>query len=153
MGLSLVSDKIHNAFVSNDFGKTLFHGHSYTGNLLSCAVALASLELTTSNECLEARNRIEKNHLGFKDTLRKFFCIHNIRSRGTILAFDLIVEDAGYGSSVRKRIVDFFISKGILIRALGNVIYLLPPYCISDEQLQYCYDAIEEFLNDFQNKN
>lgn len=153
MGLTLVSDKIHDAFVSNDFGKTLFHGHSYTGNLLSCAVALASLELTTSNDCVEARNRIAQSHQVFMKTLSSFECITNIRSRGTIVALDLMVKDAGYGSTVRKRIVEFFISKGVLIRPLGNVIYLLPPYCISAEQLQYCYDTIVEFLIEFQNQN
>jgi adenosylmethionine-8-amino-7-oxononanoate aminotransferase len=71
---------------------------------------------------------------------------------GTILAFDLKVEDAGYASAVRKKILNFFFANGVLIRPLGNVIYLLPPYCISPEQLQFCYDKILEFLNTFESR-
>jgi len=150
MGITMVSDRIHEEFVSHDFAKTLFHGHSFTGNLLSCAAANASFDISVSEECAKSRKFIADSHLEYCESLRGFLCVKNLRTCGTILAFDLDVNDAGYASVVRREILSFFIAKGILIRPLGNVIYLLPPYCITKEQLQFCYSGIMEFLNGFE---
>lgn len=152
MGLTMFSEDIYQTFKSADFSKTLFHGHSFTGNLLSCAAAVASLGLTTSDECAASRNFISEKHRQFCEKLKNFECAENMRTCGTILAFDLKVEDAGYASAVRKKILNFFLANGVLIRPLGNVIYLLPPYCISPEQLQFCYDKILDFLNTFESR-
>lgn len=147
LGVTSCSENIYEAFLSDssDKVKTFFHGHSYTANPLACAVSFASAELLEKEETQKAIIRISQRHITFAKEIRSNKRLKDVRHLGTILALEFVGED-GYFSKMRNELYQFFISKGILIRPLGNVIYLVPPYCISDEDLDYIYNAIVEFL-------
>ncbi|MCG3168082.1 MAG: Adenosylmethionine-8-amino-7-oxononanoate aminotransferase [Bacteroidia bacterium] len=147
LGVTTCTEKIYAAFLSDGSEKikTFFHGHSYTANPLACAVAVASLELLEKEEIQDAIKRISEKHKLFSGKVKHLKTVKETRHLGTILAIELVGE-AGYFSKMRNELYQFFISRGILIRPLGNVIYLVPPYCISDEDLDYVYHAIFEFL-------
>ncbi len=148
LGLTTANAKIVAAFNSPDALKTLYHGHSYTGNPLACAVALESLKITLEEECIDNRARIEQKHSTFLNHIQLHSKIKDIRLQGTILAMELDTGEAStYFNSIREKIYPYFISKGILLRPLGNVIYILPPYVIKDQDLDDIYQAIEDFLN------
>ncbi|GAB3245843.1 adenosylmethionine--8-amino-7-oxononanoate transaminase [Larkinella harenae] len=148
LGITTCTQEIYNAFLSEDRFKTLFHGHSFTANPLACTAALASLDLLLSDETQASIQRIVRRHNNFADQLRQKTGVKNVRQRGTILAFDL---DAGgssrsYFSNIRDVAYQFLQEQGVLMRPLGNVLYIFPPYCITDEQLDIVYNAIERLL-------
>ncbi len=147
LGVTSCSENIYEAFLSDSSDKvrTFFHGHSYTANPLACAVSIASAELLEKEETQKTILRISQRHITFANEIRGNKRLKNVRCLGTIIAMEFEGED-GYFSKMRNELYQFFISKGILIRPLGNVIYLVPPYCISDEDLDYIYNAIVEFL-------
>jgi adenosylmethionine-8-amino-7-oxononanoate aminotransferase len=148
LGVTSCSDKIIAGFQTHDPTKTFFHGHSYTANPIACAAANASFELLNSSECQANINRISTLHLSFINKVKNHRKIKVVNSIGTILSIELTSDEStSYLNSSRKKIYQFFIGKNILLRPLGNVIYVLPPYIITDDQLQMVYNAIEEFLN------
>ena len=158
LGVTSCTQEIYEAFLSEDRKKTLFHSHSFTANPLACTAGLASLDLLLTDEMDGKILKINRLHSLFKeklfgnvvggDTNHGASSIHNIRIKGTILAIEIqTTEGTSYFNNIRDIAYQFFIEKGILIRPLGNVIYLLPPYCISEEDLIYIYGCIEEFLN------
>ncbi len=150
MGVTTCTDKIQEAYRSNDLMKTFFHGHSFTGNPMTCAVANASLDLLLTDECESNRQRINDRHRGFELELMKHQLVRNTRVLGTIIAFELNTErDTSYFNEARHHLYPYFIDKGILIRPLGNVIYLIPPYIISDKDLSFIYTSILNFLNEY----
>lgn len=147
LGITACNSKIESAFQSEELIKALLHGHSYTGNPTICAAANASFELFESPICKANIERINRRHKGFMAQLRSFDNVENIRLRGTIVAFDLKgFGETGYDSDARKKIYPYFLERGVLIRPLGNVMYLLPPYVITDEELDQVYAAILKFL-------
>jgi len=147
LGITACAQKIEDAFKSDQWSQALLHGHSYTGNPLACAVANASFEIFTSDTCQNNIARINQKHQGFCDLLAAFDNVENIRLQGTIVAFDLKgFGETGYESKARKNIYPYFLERGILIRPLGNVIYLMPPYIITDDELDFVYEEILKFL-------
>lgn len=153
MGATSCTQNIFDAFLSDDKTKTLYHGHSYTGNPLACAAAIASLDLYEEKSCEENILRISYRQDAFRKQIKHYQCISNVRVTGTILAIELkTAEGSSYLSSVRNSIYNFFMEKGILLRPLGNILYVLPPYCISDEDLDYIYTSIIEFLESNNNQ-
>jgi adenosylmethionine-8-amino-7-oxononanoate aminotransferase len=150
MGVTSCTDEIQAAYRSNDLMKTFFHGHSFTGNPIIAAVANASLDILLSAESGENRSRLNKRHLEFYQQIKDHPMVRNPRVIGTILAFDLNTEkDTSYFNEARHHLYPYFIEKGLLIRPLGNVIYLIPPYVISDEDLNYVYQTILKFLEEY----
>ena len=148
LGLTLSSQKIYDVFYSTDRNKTFYHGHSYTGNPLSCAAACASLDLLEQASTLDNIKRIIQKHTDFKPILQQRSEVAAVRHLGTILAIDIkTAENTSYFNKIRDKIYQFFIQKGILIRPLGNTIYLVPPYCISNSELDTIYNAIKALLN------
>lgn len=125
--------------------KTFFHGHSYTANPISCAAALASLDLLEKEECITNIRRIGEKHKEFAEKLKGKPGIKEVRCKGTIIAIEFDTGKSGYFSDLRAQLYGYFLDRGILLRPLGNVIYILPPYCITDEELDYVYTAIREF--------
>lgn len=148
MGVTTCTAKIYDAFLSDHFmSKTFFHGHSFTANPIACASANASLDLLLKDDVQESIKNIQTRHQAFAESLVKNEEVENVRVMGTILALDVKSEViTGYGNAVRDEINQFFIEKGILLRPLGNTLYLLPPYCITDEQLDFIYEMIEEYV-------
>lgn len=148
MGLTAVSERIVKVFDVADRTKAFFHGHSYTANPLACAAANASMKILLTKKCEQDIQRITGQHSAYLSTFKKTKEVKEIRQRGTILAIELHAEDSGYTSSIKERIYDFFMARDLLLRPLGNVIYIIPPYVISNAELKRLYDAIDDFLID-----
>ena len=147
LGATTCTQAIYDAFLSTDKHKTLFHGHSFTANPLACAAALASMDLLLLPETQASIQRIAQRHTHFADQLATQPTVATIRQRGTILAFDLQAgEQTSYFNNIRDTAYQFLVDHGILMRPLGNVLYLMPPYCTTDEQLTYTYQQINQLL-------
>ncbi len=141
------TQNIYDAFLSTEKQKMFLHGHSYTANPLGCAAAIASLEVFETENTFEKIARIEKQHAAFAETLKNNKRVKEVRMRGTILAIEIQTDEAsGYLNNIRDRAYQFFIERKIILRPLGNVIYILPPYCISNDDLKKVYEAISDFL-------
>lgn len=153
LGVTSCSEKIVSAFQSSDTSKTFYHGHSYTANPIACAAANASFELLMEAACQESIERISKNHLSFATEVRNHHAIKNLRNLGTILAIELHTQEGtSYFSEIRKKIYPFFLERNILLRPLGNVIYILPPYIVTSDELRVIYNALKEFLDQLTEK-
>ncbi|MCP9198937.1 adenosylmethionine--8-amino-7-oxononanoate transaminase [Gramella sp. GC03-9] len=148
MGLTSCSQKIYDAFYSDELAKGLFHGHTYTANPLACAAALAGLELLISEEIQQNIGHISRRNKDFCEKLKENSKVSNVRSMGVIMAFELNVETDRYGS-LRNQLFKFFMDKGVFLRPLGNTIYILPPYVISDAELNIVYNTIETCISEF----
>jgi len=149
LGVTSCNAKIFDAFLSDDKSKTLFHGHSYTANPLACTAGLASLDLLEKGDCWDNIKRIEHQNKSFYDKFKNHKHVKDIRQCGTIIAIEIETGDkTGYFSNIRDKAYNFFLDKGIILRPLGNVIYIMPPYCIKEDDLNYIYQSIEEFLGD-----
>ena len=143
MAITACKQKIFDAFLSSDKMKTFFHGHSFTGNPMGCAASLASLDLLEAQETTNRIARISILHSLFAKTLKKQQGIKNIRQQGTILAFDIVTnQEDGYFNDIKEQLYSGFLSEGIILRPLGNTIYIMPPYCITDAELERVYVAI-----------
>lgn len=145
LGVTVASEEIYRSFLSEDRRRTFFHGHSYTGNPLACAAANASLSLLLAPECNAARARIEAQHRRALDRLQQTGRTRWPRVMGTIAAFDL-VANAGYLSPIGSELAAYARKHGVLIRPLGNVVYLMPPYRITEEQLETVWNVIHDFI-------
>ncbi|RXR35337.1 adenosylmethionine--8-amino-7-oxononanoate transaminase [Flavobacterium piscinae] len=147
MAVTSFTQEIFDGFLSNDVNKALFHGHTFTGNPTGCAAALASIELLFSNEMQENISRIEQQHLQFAHRLKKYPNVQNCRTLGIILAFEIKRETTeSYYGDFRNKLYAFFIENGIILRPVGNTIYVLPPYVTTNEQLEIIYKTIEKAL-------
>jgi adenosylmethionine-8-amino-7-oxononanoate aminotransferase len=150
LGVTTCTEKIISAYRHTDLMKTFFHGHSYTANPIVCAAANASLDLLLQPSCIASIARITEKHQEFAKKLTTYQNknkVKNIRVQGVILAFDFITtQETSYINEARSSLYDFFIAKNILLRPLGNVVYVLPPYCITDEELDVIYEAILALL-------
>lgn len=148
LGVTAYSQKIANAFQSPEHSKTFYHGHSFTGNPISCSAALASLELFEQENTFDKIQAIHSSHLDFADELDQFTMVENARVQGTILAFDLVSDhkEYFYTNPIKQILTRFYLEQGVILRPLGNVVYILPPYCITNESLQKVYQVIRESL-------
>ena len=148
LGLTVTNDNIYNAFLSDEKSNALLHGHSFTGNPIVCAAACANLDLFEKEETWESIESICKQNLIFKSKIEGHIAIKEIRVCGTILAIEIQTGEGNtYFSNIRDIAYRYFLSKGLLIRPLGNVIFINPPYSITTTELQKVYHEIEEFLN------
>jgi adenosylmethionine-8-amino-7-oxononanoate aminotransferase len=143
LGVTACTDMIYQAYVNDDTYKTFFHGHSFTANPLSCTAALASLDLFENNHCLDKTAWITAAHQVFIRVLEeKSYPVKDIRLAGTILAFEIEQGKDGYLNSISTTVTQLSLSKGVYLRPLGNTLYIMPPYCITEEELQKVYDCI-----------
>lgn len=145
LAATVCTERIYDAFYSEDPRKTLYHGHSYTANPLGCAAALASMDLLEKTE--ERFYRMEDWHGQGLAKLAENPRLHRLRVCGSIAAMDVVVEDEeGYLNQVGALLRERFLERGFLLRPLGNVIYILPPYCMERDQLDAVYDSIREVV-------
>jgi adenosylmethionine-8-amino-7-oxononanoate aminotransferase len=144
LGVTAASEDVFEAFRTTDRRQTLFHGHSYTGNPLACAAARATLALLDDG-CAARRDAIEAVHRAHLERLGAHPRVRNPRVLGTVAAFDLADED-GYLAEAGPALQRFALGEGVLLRPLGNAVYLLPPYCITPEEVGRVYEVIERFL-------
>lgn len=147
LGVTSCTTRITDAFKSRDHNKTFFHGHSYTANPITCAAANASFELLMEETCHAQIKKISELHIAFREKIKHADAVLDVRCIGTILAIELnTAEGTSYFNDIRKEILTYFLQRNILLRPLGNVMYILPPYIIQEEQLREIYICIEEFL-------
>lgn len=146
LGITACAQLIYDAFYNDDIMKAFYHGHSFTANPLACASALASLDLLEKDECRINIQNIIESHQQFSKTLNEIPALENVRQTGTILAFDIKTKTAtDYFNSVRDKLYQHFIENGILLRPLGNTVYVMPPYCITADDLKFVYHTIMKF--------
>jgi adenosylmethionine-8-amino-7-oxononanoate aminotransferase len=147
MGATVCTRQIHEAFVSVDRARTFYHGHSYTGNPIAAAAAVASLQIFECEPVFERINAIAKIHCQRLDSIRDHRAVGEVRAIGTVAAVELRADDAGYGSRLKPKLYKFFLDAGILLRPLGNIVYVMPPYTISPDELHYIHDRVAESLD------
>lgn len=148
MGITSCSEKIYSAFYSDDLSKGFFHGHTYSANPLACIAALSGIELLTSKEIQDQIKFISKSHLKFTEALKIKAIVKEVRCKGVILALDLNLEINRYGN-LRDELYRKFLELGVYLRPLGNTIYILPPYTISNNELKKVYQAIENVIDQY----
>jgi adenosylmethionine---8-amino-7-oxononanoate aminotransferase len=147
MGATVLTHKIFESFESPDPARAFWHGHSYTGNPLACAAALANLEIFRSEPVFDRIGAISNVHAERLSRLAQNPKVGDARHIGTMGAIELRAADSGYLSALRPRLYKFFLDRDILLRPLGNVMYVLPPYCTPPGELHRVYDAIEEAVH------
>ena len=144
LAVTMCSAEIFEAHLSPDRAKALFHSSSFTANPIACAAALANLDIWEKGAAREAMARTctlqEERLARFAQNPR----FRNVRRIGTIAALDLAVEEEGYLATIGLELTRFFNARGLLLRPLGPTIYVLPPYCVTGEDLDLAYATIEE---------
>ncbi|MBA3603023.1 MAG: adenosylmethionine--8-amino-7-oxononanoate transaminase [Parachlamydiaceae bacterium] len=146
LGVTACTEQIYNAFLSDHKRQAFLHGHSYTGNPIACSSGIASLDLLLKESCTHQREMINRLHEEFCQKWQLHPKLKRCECLGTILALEYICETTSYFETMKDRLYSFFLSKGILLRPLGNVLYVLPPYCIQEDELRFIYDQIEHTL-------
>lgn len=146
MGLTLATEEVFKAFYDQELIKGFFHGHTYSANPLACAAAVAGIDLLLSPSIQNRIEQIASSHADFIEEIHGHPLVHNPRCLGVILAFEFDVLMDRYGSK-RNELYQFFMDRGVYLRPLGNTIYIVPPYIVSNEELNIIYDAIRSLLN------
>ncbi len=147
MAITTFTQGIFDGFYNDDLNKALFHGHTFTANPTGCAAALASLELLQSDEMQTNIEKINQNHLSFENKIKNHPKVKTTRVLGVIFALEIKTNSLEtYYGNLRNKLYDFFIENGIILRPVGNIVYILPPYIITQNQLQKVYSIIEKAL-------
>ncbi|MDB5651291.1 MAG: aminotransferase [Hyphomicrobiales bacterium] len=149
LAVTLCQAAIFDAHYSRDRAKTFFHSSSYTANPIACAAAVANMDVWDTEPVIDRIAQISQWHSGFLDRFRTDSRFSGIRHCGTIAALDLRVADEGYLAGIGPSLYDFFLACGLLLRPLGNTIYLMPPYCVTEDELGRAYAAIAEAADTF----
>ncbi len=148
MSITSCTQPVFDAFLDDEIGKGFFHAHTYSANPIACATAIAGIELLTSEEIQKDISLIARAHRSFAKKIADHPKVDAVRSLGVIFALDLNVEMERYGS-LRDQLFEFFMKQGVFLRPLGNTIYMIPPYVITDKQLEKIYISIEKSLSIF----
>jgi adenosylmethionine-8-amino-7-oxononanoate aminotransferase len=146
LAVTVAREPVFEAFLGESFDRALPHGHSFTANPLACAVALASLDLFEEESTLERIARINRRHLEIVTELALRPDVTRLRTIGSILAFELKTGGA-YQSVESRALRNWYLAHGLNIRPLGPALYLMPPYCITDEELTRAYQGMVEGLD------
>jgi adenosylmethionine---8-amino-7-oxononanoate aminotransferase len=145
LSITSCSQKVFDQFLSEEVHKGFFHAHTFSAHPLGCVAAIAGLELLNSAEIVEKRNYIEAAHKQFAINIKNHPKVKAARCKGVILAIDLNVEMERYGN-LRDQLYQFFMENGVALRPLGSTVYVLPPYVITEKELQKIYDTVEGAL-------
>jgi len=151
LGVTAAKEAIYEAFFSDDRSKTFFHGHSYTANPLACAVALASLELFAEDDVLGRVRSLESQMKRRLEALRTLAYVGDVRVIGGVAAIELVPgQDSkgagGYLDRAGPELSREFIKRNLLLRPLGNVLYFMPPYVITEEETNWALEQIGNVL-------
>jgi adenosylmethionine-8-amino-7-oxononanoate aminotransferase len=149
LAATLCTREIFEAHYSTDRSRTFFHSSSFTANPVACAAARANLEIWKTEpvrQRIATLGTLQEERLA---KIRRDARFENVRRLGTIAAMDLKVPDPGYLAGIGPELMAFFHARGILLRPLGNTIYVLPPYCVTAADLDLVYDAIAEAAGKF----
>ena len=147
MGITSCTEELYQAFYSDEKKMALFHGHSFTASPIACAASLASLDLLLLDSTQAKIKAITEWHGQFAEELKGYVNAKNVRQTGTILAFEWETKTAtSYFNKVQEKLFNEFMARGVLLRPMGNVLYILPPYCTEKKDLEYTYQQILELL-------
>ncbi len=150
MGATLAAPHIYNAFLSDDVGKALLHGHSYTANPLGCAAALANIRLLEREHVWNEIRAQQTTHSMELEKLSEHPAVKRVRQCGTVAAFDIEVPglEGGYGSKLSQRLRETLLDRGLLMRPLGNTLYFIAPYCTPAHDLIDAYETVGRVLDE-----
>ncbi|MGV3695464.1 adenosylmethionine--8-amino-7-oxononanoate transaminase [Flavobacterium sp.] len=147
MAITTFTQQVFDGFYNDDVNKALFHGHTFTANPTGCAAALASINLLQTAEMQSNLVRINQAHLAFQQKVQSHPKVKATRVLGVIFALEIKTENQeSYYGNLRNKLYDFFIENGVILRPVGNIIYILPPYVISESQLEKVYATVEKAL-------
>ncbi len=151
MAVTATTAAVYDAFLSDDPSKTFFHGHSFTANPLACAVAIASLDLLFEQDSLSRIGRLERQLREGLTPLMDLALVGDVRVLGGVGAVELVRDKAtkdagGYLDRLGPRLSAAFLERGVLLRPLGNVLYFMPPYVISDDEVEWVMGEIRSVL-------
>ncbi len=147
MAITTFTQEIFDGFYDDDVNKALFHGHTFTANPTGCAAALASIDLLQTNEMQDNIQRVHQSHLAFETKIKNHPKVKTTRVLGVIFALEVKTDTAEtYYGTMRNKLYNFFIENGVILRPVGNIVYILPPYIITENQLQKVYQTIENAL-------
>jgi len=145
MALTTCTQEIFDAFYADEIIKGFFHGHTYSANPLACTAALAAMNLLKSAEFQDHISRIHQAHLDFQIKIKTHVKVKATRVTGVIFALDLNIEMERYGN-LRDKLFNHFMEQGVFLRPLGNTIYILTPFVVTNTQLEKIYKSIEQAL-------
>jgi adenosylmethionine-8-amino-7-oxononanoate aminotransferase len=143
LAVTAASAPIYDAHFSADRSKTFFHSSSFTANPIACAAALANLGIWREEPVQHRIDHIAARHRAFASKLSTRSNIADLRQCGTILAMDFVDTGGGYLSALGPQLLRFFADRNLLLRPLGNTVYIMPPYCVTDNELDALYCGIE----------
>lgn len=147
MAITTFTQEIFDGFYDDDTNKALFHGHTFTANPTGCAAALASLKLLQSEDMQANIQRISHKHQAFQKHIESHPKVVTTRVLGVIFALEIRTENQeSYYGTLRNKLYNFFIENGVILRPVGSIVYILPPYVMSDAQLEKVYRVVENAL-------
>jgi adenosylmethionine-8-amino-7-oxononanoate aminotransferase len=147
MAITTFTQEIFDGFYDDDTNKALFHGHTFTANPTGCAAALASIALLQSDVMQNNIAQVNQSHLNFEAKIKAHPKVKTTRVLGVIFALEIKTESQeSYYGTMRNKLYNFFIENGVILRPVGNIVYILPPYIITPSQLEKVYDTIEKAL-------
>ena len=151
LGATCTTEAIYDAFLSDDRSRTFFHGHSYTANPLACAVAVASLALFEDERVLDRVRRLERQLTAGLASLAQLPMVGDVRVIGGVGAIELVDDKetraaGGYLDQIGPRLASAFLDRGLLLRPLGNILYFMPPYVISEAETAWALEQIADVV-------
>jgi adenosylmethionine-8-amino-7-oxononanoate aminotransferase len=154
LGATVTTEPVYEAFLSEDRSRTFFHGHSFTANPLACAVANASLSLLLESDGLARVGQLERWLTDGLDPLRALPIVGDVRVLGGVGVIELVADRTtksagGYLDQIGPRLTQAFLDRDLLLRPLGNVLYLMPPYVISESETAWAIEQVREVLASF----
>ena len=147
LSVTLSTEAVYNAFLSSNVADAFLHGHSYTANAVACAAGVASWDLLQQATTQQAIQKIVAKTKQWIDYFAKHPKVKDARCLGTIGAIE-IRDFPGYFSGYSRQITEQAMKHGVFLRPLGAVIYALPPYCVTEEEMDLIYQTMEKILND-----
>ncbi len=147
LAVTVASEKVYEAFLSEDRRKTFFHGHSFTANPLGCAAALAGLDIFAEDDVLERIQQISKR---MRERLASFVgrsYVRDVRQIGGVGILELETAREGYLADIGPRLAAAFLQRNLLLRPNGNIVYFMPPYVVGDEQIDWVFDQIDDVVS------
>jgi len=153
LGVTAATEAIYDAFLSDDRTRTFFHGHSFTGNPLACALAIASLQLIHDTSAVAKVQQLEGWLRRGLQPLTTHPAVGEVRVLGGVGIVELVADKAtraagGYLDTVGPRLTQAFLDRGLLLRPLGNIVYAMPPYVIAEDETAWLTQQVREVVDE-----
>ena len=146
MAVTAATEMVFEAFFSDDRSKAFYHGHSYTANPLGCAVALASLDLFQEEGTLKRVQELEIQMKARLELFRGHPRVADVRGIGGVAVLELATSTGGYLDDIGPRLASEFVNRNLLLRPMGNILYFMPPYVITESEVDWAFDQIHDVL-------